>query len=87
MKKIVMGATLLTLVGSVAAAQTNPPQPIPPGFGKGPETKWGGSDLPPGLSNDNSKRDWQTPPGWSSQNSQGWQNGPGTTGGGKGRGK
>lgn len=97
MKKLAVGATLLTLLGSAAVAQTTLPettlpepaplaQPLPPGL----------SDLPTGLSNDSAKRDWDTPPGWSNPNSQGWQNGGGPTAtaggpssmaGGKGRGR
>ena len=79
----------LALLGSVAVAQTSSPQPLPPGFANALETKWGGADLPPGLSNEQSKRDWDAPPGWSSQNSQGWQNGGGLSsmGAGKGRGR
>jgi hypothetical protein len=87
MKKIVVGAMLLALLGSPAVAQTSSTQPLPPGFANVPEPKWGDSDLPPGLSNANerSKRDWETPPGWSNaQKSQGWQDdgGPSATGGG-----
>ena len=102
MKKIVVGATLVALLGSPAVAQTTsttsplPPPPLPPGLADLPETKWGASDLPPGLSNEQSKRGWDTPPGWSNQNSQGWQNsggtsstagGPSSMGVGKGRGR
>ncbi len=85
MKKIVVGATLLTLLVSPAVAQTTsttsplPPPPLPPGLADLPETKWGASDLPPGLSNAQSNRGWDTPPGWSNQNSQGWQNSGGTS--------
>jgi hypothetical protein len=89
MKKIVVGATLLALLGSPAVAQTTsttPPtsttptsSPLPPGLADLPETKWGASDLPPGLSNAQSNRGWDTPPGWSNQNSQGWQNSGGTS--------
>jgi hypothetical protein len=90
MKKLVMSAALLTLLGSAAVAQTSPTpptqpaQPLPPGFADVPDTKWGGSDLPPGLSNDGTSRTWETPPGWSNSHSQGWQNGggPSATGGG-----
>jgi hypothetical protein len=81
MKKLVVGTTLL-LLSSAAVAQTAPPQPappLPPGFANGPDTKWGGSDLPPGLSNENTNRDWSTPPGWSNTHSQGWQNGGGSS--------
>src|SRR2546421_12147812 len=84
MKKIVVGAMLLALLGSPAIAQTTSTTPIspttssplPPGLADLPETKWGASDLPPGLSNEQAKRGWDTPnqPGWSNQNSQGWQN-------------
>jgi hypothetical protein len=90
MKKILLGATLLALLTPAASAQTSTSEPVvkpllPPGFANAPETKWGG-DLPPGLSNDLSKRDWEnsTPPGWSNQHSQGWQNGggPSSMGGG-----
>ena len=106
MKKIVVGATLLALLGAPAVAQTtsttstSPTTPtsslLPPGLADLPETKWGASDLPPGLSNDQSKRGWDTPPGWSNQNSQGWQNGggpsataggPSSMGAGRGRGR
>jgi hypothetical protein len=87
MKKVVMGAALLALLGSPAVAQTSATgssQPLPPGFANPPEAKWGASDLPPGLSNEKTKRDWVTPPGWSNQRSQGWQDGnsPSATGGG-----
>jgi hypothetical protein len=80
MKKAVMGATLLALLGSPAVAQTSStssPQPLPPGFANPPEAKWGASDLPPGLTNGRSQRVWETPPGWSNQKSQGWQDGNG----------
>lgn len=99
MKKIVVGAMLLALLSSAAVAQTSstqPAQPLPPGFANLPETKWGESGLPPGLSNEQSKRDWETPPGWSSENSQGWQHGggpsstaggPSSMGAGRGRGR
>ena len=90
MKKIVVGATLLALLGSPAVAQTTSTtprtsttptsSPLPPGLADLPETKWGASDLPPGLSNAQSNRGWDTPPGWSNQNSQGWQNSGGTSG-------
>jgi hypothetical protein len=109
MKKIVVGATLVALLGSPAVAQTTSTtsptsttsttptsSPLPPGLADLPETKWGAPDLPPGLSNEQSKRGWDTPPGWSNQNSQGWQNsggpsstagGPSSMGVGKGRGR
>ena len=83
MKKIVVGATLLALLGSPAVAQTTSTTPsttpFPPGLADLPETKWTASDLPPGLSNAQSNRGWDTPPGWSNQNSQGWQNSGGTS--------
>ena len=81
MKRIFVGATLLVLMTPAALAQTTsssePVKPLPPGFANGPETKWDGSDLPSGLSNDRAQRTWDTPPGWTNQNSQGWQNGGG----------
>ena len=102
MKSIVVGGMLLALWATAALAQTSPPPPeqpqltLPPGFANIPETKWDGSDLPTGLTNERSKRDWETPPGWSNANSQGWQNAGGATSvgaghssmaGGKGKGK
>jgi len=90
MKKILLGATFLALLTPAALAQTTstePVRPLPPGFANGPETKWDGSDLPSGLTNERAQRNWDTPPGWSNQNSQGWQNGggPSSMAGGKGR--
>ena len=82
--RIVTGAALFVLaMASASFAQ----EPLPPGFKKGDtDKKWQGQDLPPGLTNDKSSRDWQgSPPGWSNQNSQGWQSGPGTVGGGRGK--
>ena len=87
MKKIVAGGMLLGLLATAASAQTTSPPPeltLPPGLANMPETKWGTSDLPTGLSNERSQRDWDTPPGWTNANSQGWQNGGGTTSGGAG---
>jgi hypothetical protein len=103
MKKVVMGATLLALLGSPAVGQTSSTsssEPLPPGFANPPEAKWGASDLPLGLSNERSQRVWDTPPGWSNLKSQGWQDGSGPSamsggggpsamsgGGGRGRGR
>jgi len=104
MKRIVVGGMLLALWATAALAQTSPPPPeqpqltLPPGLANMPEAKWGASDLPTGLSNERSQRDWDTPtpPGWTNANSQGWQNGGGPTSvgaghssmaGGKGKGK
>ena len=62
-------------------------EPQPPGFKKGDTDKeWQAQDAPPGLTNNKSNRDWQgTPPGWTSGNSQGWQNSVGGTSGGRGK--
>ncbi len=82
--RIIVGAALFVLAIASASFAA---EPQPPGFKKGnTDKKWQGQDLPPGLTNDKSSRDWQgSPPGWSNQNSQGWQNGPGGGGRGKGR--
>ncbi len=82
-RKMIVGTALFVL-GITTASFAAEPQP--PGFKKGKtDKKWQGQDLPPGLTNDKSSRDWQgSPPGWSNQNSQGWQS-PGGGGRGKGR--
>jgi hypothetical protein len=83
-RTIVVVAALFLLgmaSASFAAAQQ------PPGFKKGNTgKKWKGEDAPPGLTNDKASRDWQaSPPGWSNQHSQGWQNGPGALGSSQGK--
>ena len=85
MSKVIVGAVVLAMSFGVALAQ----QPLPPGFDKGNlDKKWGGTVAPPGLTQPNANRDWQgTPPGWSNPTSKGWQNGPGTMGSARGRGR
>jgi hypothetical protein len=85
--RIIVVAAALFVLGFASASFAADPQP--PGFKKGnTDKKWQGQDLPPGLTNDKASRDWQgSPPGWSNQSSQGWQNGPGSMGGGKGKGR